>query len=309
MNDSDTNNTPNPDIVPPFSAEEPPPKPARRINLFSQVKWIVLALILMVIVSSSLQLTDVSTWYRAAAVEHLESGDKEQALESAAKAIEWSPENPALRIWYAEFFCELEEYDKAEEQINKSQELAPQSMQVLSHKSSFLLRLGKHKQALADADEVVAASREGSDVHLHQALNTRAYMIAQALEDEYEEADLEQGLKDIEEAITIVLKNASYVDTRGYLKYFNDDLDGALIDLNYSINELEAEYNTILKENEDKAIQSIYTKSEIELRKETLSVLYHHRAAVLKKQGETEAAEKEEQLSKEYGFNRMKGIW
>ena len=310
MNDSYNNHTPAPDSPLPFSAEEQPPKPKRKFNLFSKVKWVILALILFAIISNSLAIFSVSTWYRAAAVEHLASGDIEQAKASAEKAIEWSPENPNLRIWYADFFCELEEYDRAEEQIIKSQELAPQSMLLLSFKSSFLLRLGKHEQALADADEVVArASQTGSDLHYHQALNVRAYVIAQALEDGHELADLEQGLKDIEEAISIFGNEPNFVDTRGYLKYFNNDLDGALADINFAIKAKETELEEIHEENEGKSIRSTKTETVITTFKETLSVLYHHRAVVLEKQGKTEAAEKDAQLSIEYGFNRMKGIW
>jgi len=78
---------------------------------------------------------------------HLRSGQVEQALEVARKAVAENEENYLSRLWYGQLMLRAGRAEEAEHEFRKATELAPQVPQAWLAWITYLVRTGKHRAA------------------------------------------------------------------------------------------------------------------------------------------------------------------
>ncbi|MEW4566200.1 tetratricopeptide repeat protein [Bremerella sp. JC770] len=254
----------------------------------------------------------MAQWKWAAAVDALEKDDIEQAKKLAAEAIEWDPENAELRLHIAEMHYRQDEATDARIQLEEAIALGKNDPRIVTQAGFLLSRMGQHDGALMLSDRLVDIAENEKTIHLHEALNRRAYSIAMAAADEAATKEqIDQGMKDIDLAIEYYGDDASYVDTRGYLKVFQGDLKGAVKDLDAAIKFYEDTRTGLLAELTPEQVENMpsgVTFVDNQL-KQVLAVLYSHRATAYEKLGNEEEAQKDTELAQTYGLDRQRGIW
>ena len=102
---------------------------------------------------------------------------------------------------------------------------------------------------------------------------------------------------------------ATFLDTRGYIHYLQDDLEAASSDM-IRAKDLEEESHGItfeqlllISSGEDEA------KTDLAASYGGFAVIYHHYGLVLKKQGQTEQAQQYLDLANQLGYNQDAGVW
>lgn len=256
----------------------------------------------------------------AAAIEALEAGKITEAKQFANEALAIDSEDAPLQMFAAELFYRVDDPEKANEHLQQAVDLAGDNPYVLNTASFLLARLGEHEKSLELANKVVELAETQRTIHMHRALNQRAYAIALAAADgQASPEQIKQGLVDINQALSVfvhedtVIDNqiANYLDTRGYLELFAGSPKHGLEDLNKAIAVYELFRQELLSqtknENPDKvSVTAAAADKELQ---SVLAVLYAHRAAILEKLNQPEAAKEDLARAKEFGLNRKKGIW
>jgi len=254
----------------------------------------------------------MAQWKWAAAVDALEEDEVDQAKKLAAEAIEWDPENAELRLHIAEMHYRQDEETEARIQLEEALALGKNDPRIVTQAGFLLSRMGQHDGALMLSDRLVDIAENEKTIHLHEALNRRAYSIAMAAADEAAtQEQIDQGMKDIDLAIEYYGDDASYVDTRGYLKVFQGDLKGAVQDLDAAIKFYEDTRTELLAELTPEQVENMpsgVTFVDNQL-KQVLAVLYSHRATAYEKLGNEEGAQQDTDLAQSYGLDRQRGIW
>lgn len=299
--------SPNPSGPP--TAEPRPPSVGRRWGRIFLTFSVLFGLYLAF---SLLNSHSLAQWKWAAALDALESGRVDEAQKLADEALEWAPEDPEFRLHYAEMLFRLDQPQEARVQIDKAIELGRDDPALFSNLAFLLARMGQHDGSLLLADQVVEMAEKERTIHLHQALNQRAYMIALAAADEEApKATIQKGLRDIERAIELYGEEPSYIDTRGYLKLFAGNHQGALDDLDAAIEAYELLRDRLLSATGAESVDrlSADATAQDKMYRGVLAVLYAHRAAVYAQMGKDDLAEKDQTRAKSFGLDRQKGIW
>ncbi|QDU74244.1 Tetratricopeptide repeat protein [Bremerella volcania] len=254
----------------------------------------------------------MAQWKWAAAVDALEKDNLDEAKKLAEQATAWDPKNAELRLHIAEMHYREDETTEARIQIEEAIALGKNDPQVITQAGFLLSRMGQHDGALMLADRLVDIAEKEKTIHMHQALNQRAYAIAMAAADEAATPEqIAKGKKDIDLAIEYYGDDASYVDTRGYLKVFDGDLEGAVKDFDAAIEFYETTRTDLLAELTPEQIDNMpsgVTFVDNQL-KQILAVLYSHRAIAHEKLGNEEEAKQDNDLAESYGLDRKRGIW
>lgn len=254
----------------------------------------------------------IAQWKWAAAVDALENDNIDQAKQLAEEALEWDPENAELRLHIAEMHYRQDETTEARMQIEEAIALGKDNPLVLTQAGFLLSRMGQHDGAMMLADRLVDIAEKEQTIHLHEALNRRAYSIAMAAADEAATAEqIANGMKDIDLAIEYYGDDASYVDTRGYLKVFDGDLEGAVKDLDAAIKFYENTRTELLAQLTPEQIENMpsgvsFVDNQL---KQVLAVLYSHRATAYEKLGNEDEAKQDTDLAEAYGLDRQRGVW
>jgi tetratricopeptide (TPR) repeat protein len=151
----------------------------------------------------------------------------------------------------------------------------------------------KYAAALADADTAVRISPQFDQ----QALNNRAYL--RALTNQ----QLKEGLEDIQAVLDQMdFKQPGLLDTRGYLYFKLGKHQSALSDLNQAIRK----YEPLLDRHERRRFgQPI----DLEKVRESLAVMYYHRAEVYQAQGKQDQASKDFARAAEFGYDPENGVF
>lgn len=271
------------------------------------VRFLIIGAVVAAILSQFLRPSLVGQWYWASALEKLDAGENDQAIELGEQALRWSGDTPAMRLRMAELLYRAGRNDEALALLEKSGEISGDDVSYLEMQGFLLSRMGEHEEALALADKLIEAAQAGK-FHLHRALNIRAYTTALAWSDSTElpKESLDRALNDVGEAIKIYGAEASYLDTRGYVKHFAGDDAGALQDLNTAIEMYAAALTKV--EDEEEAWGSM-KQVRLQQMRGVLGVLYHHRGETLKSLGRQEDADKDFQQAQQLGYSRLKGHW
>ncbi len=254
----------------------------------------------------------MAQWKWAAAVDALENDDIDAAKRLAEEAIAWDPENAELRLHIAEMHYRQDEETEARIQIEEAIAMGKDDPQVITQAGFLLSRMGQHDGAMMLADRLVDIAEKEKTVHLHEALNRRAYSIAMAAADEKaNQEQIAKGMKDIDLAIEYYGDDASYVDTRGFLKVFDGDLEGAVKDLDSAIKFYEDTRTQLMAQLTPEQIENMpsniaFVDNQL---KQILAVLYSHRATAHQKLGQEEEAKQDNELAEKYGLDRKRGIW
>lgn len=261
---------------------------------------------------SLLNFHSIAQWKWAAALDAVERREFEHALAYAQQAIDWAPEDPQLRVYFAELLYRLDETAEARIQIEEAIALGKDDPQILEMLGYLLARMNQHDGALMLANRVVESAETNGTVQLHRALNHRAYSIALAVADEAIALQrVQEGLQDIEQAIEIYGENPSYLDTRGYLRMFDGDLQGALDDMDAAIVAIENQRKDLLIQFDVKSAENLPANAAgvDKHMQNILAVLYAHRGEIYARLGKKDLAEKERQRADRFGLDRKKGVW
>ena len=210
--------------------------------------------------------SEVAQWYVDAHRNHLLDNDAVAAFASIQKAIDWDPIDP--RNWSARGGVEME-------------------------LENFTASAASFDRAIELIEEFHPASRQAIAV----AQNNSAY--ARALG----QIDLERARTDIDAALRVLPPDGAWLDTRGYIRLLQGDLEGALEDTHSAVTQTESTYRArelaTKSEFRDIVRRRVY-KSSLRGINEELVVLYKHRAMVYEALGQTEAAERDFESSLAY---------
>lgn len=305
-----------PTTTPPPTSPAPPagpsPKPSNGYPPGVTVIFAVFVLCLAFLSYTAFSPESIAKTKWAKAVDALEADQPDVARQYAKEALEWDPEDPELRLHIAEMHYRLDEETEARIQIEEALALGKDDPAVVTQAGFLLSRMGQHDGAIMLADRLVDIAENQKTIHLHEALNSRAYAIAMAAaEDAATKEQIEKGMKDIDLAIEYYGENASYIDTRGYLKVFNGDLEGAIKDLDSAIEFYEDARTDLLAELTPEQVENMPSSVSFvdDQLKRILAVLYSHRATAHEKLGHEKEAKQDNKMAEEYGLNRKRGIW
>ena len=262
--------------------------------------------------------------YVLRSLEKLEDEDFAGSLADAKRAVELTtqtvrPENrrqlAELCLRRAQQKLENGDLQASLDEANRAVELVPESIQPFKFRSYIYFRMQKLPEAVEDQNTALEIWDQRSSLAVfsadmsikRDALNERAYLRALG------NFDLEEALQDVEQALNLLElpheDEATFLDTRGYIHYRRDGLEAASRDL-VRAKELEEKSHGItfeqlllISSSEDEA------KTDLAASYGSFAVIYHHYGLVLKKQGQTEQAQKYLDLAKQLGYNPDAGVW
>jgi tetratricopeptide (TPR) repeat protein len=206
------------------SRREPPP--IRRIS--PQFLWLMILVSLVPL--AYLQFPrEVSYWFLAAAEKARSQGNAELASERLEKAFSWNPRDPWLQVQQAKWLFEDEKYLEALKVSDQLAERFPQDVEVLELRVAILQHLERHEEAIALARALDQKSLTSGRPDRASALNSLAYARAVG------NLELEQALKEANEALVIAPRMPAYLDTRGFILYRLGKHKEAHVDLDAAV--------------------------------------------------------------------------
>ncbi|MFN0018642.1 MAG: tetratricopeptide repeat protein [Pirellulaceae bacterium] len=244
---------------------------------------------------------EVGRWHMAAAREfwrNAEYGEiqgnlsqvaenRQKALAKLEDALKWSPEEPTFILQRVEWRTDAAQYDEALRDCNHLIEKLGEEGGLLQERATILHLLGRHAEAVADAQRIDNLSKTSGMPSRANALNGLAY--AKAIG----KIDLESALKEVNEALTSQ-RNAAYLDTRGFIYYQMGKYELALKDFDPAANEIadrlkirDAKSGLEGRTNPDIRKYEIDTRK---LNKMMIAPIFYHRALAHEKLGHAAAA-------------------
>jgi tetratricopeptide (TPR) repeat protein len=177
---------------------------------------------------------EVARWHHAIAAEQFDMGREEEALRSIETALRWSPDDDRLYLQVAAWKREAGRFEEALEWCRKARERGVgHESAVLNEETENLWSLKRWNDALALWKWVAAAASEAGTLDYDpQLLNSLAYARALA------NTELEEALRDINEAIALAGSAPAMLDTRGFIQFRRGELDAALRDLDNALQSL-----------------------------------------------------------------------
>lgn len=222
---------------------------------------------------------EVARWHVAAALEKHEAGDLIGALKSLEEARDWDAKSELVFEKEA-----LHEYDLAIQ-------MQPQQPQYYLARSSVLHFLGRYPEATRDCATAVELITQGYTAQMSESLNGLAY--ARALSNQ----DLDEGLREVEQALRLAGDRAHILDTRGYLHFLLGNYDQARSDLDAAVEKTEKSLQELSSANLSGARQL----RRNQLRSSLAAILYH-RLQLFEKLDEADLAEKDRQRIRQLGI-------
>jgi len=225
---------------------------------------------------------EVARWHLAAALEHREAGRNEAAWESLARARSWDPKNPILLLKESQWHKADREFDEALKAVDEAAELRPDHWSILVARAEILQHLGRHEEAIDTWKQIDRISLASGQPQRESALNGLAYARAVG------NAELEQGLDAINEALKLAPREPALLDTRGFLLYRLGRYKEALADLKVAVRDYEGGLQTA--DANPSAINRVVYYSNLsepqdQLMRQGTAVVRYHEALVLEKLG------------------------
>jgi tetratricopeptide (TPR) repeat protein len=223
---------------------------------------------------------ELARWCQAAAYERLLEGDLDGALAKIDRAVRWHPRDANLMM----------------------------------RRASWKMRTGTIDTALTDCDLALELARgefasrrsEASQILLALALNQRAYAYALA------DANLEEALEQVQQALDMLGDDYSLLDTRGYLHLKLGHLEEAQRDLERAVERAESGYKLARMSLRHRAREMVDTRPIAEAERlldEGLAVLTHHRGELYQRLGRMDEAARDIQRARRIGYDPAKGVW
>ena len=264
---SHSNPAEKPEVFQAQLAAAPPPRRSPRRALLIILS--LLALMSVPLVASWLP-GEAARWRMAAAEERRLDGDIQGAIEMLDAALEKNPTSWEIYLQRASYYSELKDYERAIQDLDQALAAGGPANIVLAERSEAWHHLGKHAEAIDDCRELLRLSQEDHVGSPWVALNALAY--ARALG----RVELEEGLKNAEEAIRLAGPNLSILDTRGYLHYLLGNYEEAARDLDQAVQQVEAFYAKT--PNAETLPDRRLHESDQKMRNQVVAVLRYHRS-------------------------------
>jgi tetratricopeptide (TPR) repeat protein len=275
------------------------PTPPRKTSWAGIVMILLVVSILVIPLLYVWAPQETARWFLASAVEQRLDGDLGGALESLDRAIEKFPDREELFLKRAEWRRHQGEYELALADVEHAVELAPHDAHVYLARCQIRQHLGRFEEAVEDMLKLLDFSDRQWGVDRAAVLNGLAY--ARALANQ----DLEEALKDVEEALRLHGDNGAMLDTRGFLHYRLGNLGEARMDMDRAVQEVEVVHEGLAAGLNGKRL-GVIDKREEELsfqqHARSVAVIRYHRALVLDALNETEKAEQDRQRVVELGY-------
>lgn len=281
---------------------------------------------------------EVARWHHAAALNALAEQRYEDAAESADKALEWQPENSQLidlrayvKMESGDFEGCLADFDEqlalaAEDGVTDERDIL-----LLTQKAQALHQLRRFPELLKIWDSIISFRKEefrlrddfNSRSEYAQALNNRAYMVAQAASiaesDEVSETyDLSKALNEIRLAIDLQnsgeddSEDAMLIDTLGYLLLMDNQNAEAIQVLERATELTEAEnkvQRVLIQSKMQSATDQRPFQDRLRLLNEQYAVILHHRGEAYLANNELDKATADFQKAKQLGYDPENGVW
>jgi tetratricopeptide (TPR) repeat protein len=251
----------------------------------------------------------------ARAAEKHQFGDLQGALADLDRAASWSPDNPVIYAYRANWKLEANDVTGSLKDSDQLIRLAPRYAQGYLHRSQVYQRLDRHREAIDDLTKAISLSPSDDPT----PRNNRAY--ARAIANvELDEAllDVERAIGIVDQQITDVLRHAgetsdvtgynyqkaAYLDTRGYIHFLQDRLEPAVDDLNKAIELTVNCQDQVLPRApaaERSALQQRFNHE--------LAVMYHHRGQALTKLGKVDEGKLDLDKGDRLGYNPAAGVF
>ncbi|MGC3971981.1 MAG: hypothetical protein QM775_32960 [Pirellulales bacterium] len=228
--------------------------------------------------------------------------DLPRALVAADRAVRWSPKNAKL----LEIRCKLKfanmEFDAALADAETALELKPIDLRLHGIRRTLLHYLQRHHETAVAATELLQ-KKLGDRIGL---LNDRAYSRALG------GFELLEALDDMNEVLAKEPKNASYIDTRGYVRLKLGKFDEAMEDLEKAISIVMKQRDEVeefaVRQNPRGEFGRMY-QSQMQTFDHNLAVMLHHRGEVYEKLGEQRKAEADFRAAERYGYSVEEGVY
>lgn len=241
----------------------------------------------------------VAQWRLEKARARYLQGDLAAAQRLADQAVTAAPNDPGVTLFRAQLRLEAGDLAGSLHDLNRALAAYPRFGHAYTIRSRVYQRLSRHAEAIRDATQALAMSRDDDP----DPWNERAYVRAIA------GMELEEGLDDVQRAIELYgAPNSAYLDTRGYLYHLLGRQQEALEDLNAAIQLAERE-DPWRMAFERRPLERRRIDHERRRRDENLSVLYHHRGQVLAALGRADEAQADLARAEDLGYNPAAGVY
>ena len=262
----------------------------------------------------------LARWWHSQADAHALAGDYKQAVADMDQAIAMAPANLNFYADRARFRLEAGDFAGSLADFEHIIKANPGFADAYAYRSRVAQRQGRYADAVPDLTKALELSTASEP----EPWNNRAYGRALA------KVELPEALTDVERALKLLklhepkvpdsnanaellrtdyrLKEASYLDTRGYVHHLLGNQDQALADLNRAI-ELHKDCRKVFVAAAEKAKLSA-PRLEV-MRKEfdhVDAVMLHHRGLVQQALGHEKAADADLQWADELGYNPAAGV-
>ncbi len=322
----------------PTPTRRPGPEPGR---IFILRSIIVIAVTLFLLISScGWNIGEhISNWRFALGLGGEGQTTAEEIQQSDA-ALRWDPDNAQILQTQIALYQQQGDLEmalaKAQQLIDATPTFSEEHFTALKLHTDLLQILGRHEEAITEADAMVALARQaspllasgGSDGSLlHTMLNIRAYTVARAAAaGKATDAQLGEAQKDMLGVLhgqhsagigrtggDLAAKmlhwerELMYLDTLAYLRLSARNPE-ALRDLNRCVEQCEYLFQLWLSVAADRIEYATLANMGQRLQQH-YAVILHHRGEALAKAGNREEAQRDKHLAKQFGYDPKLGNW
>ena len=234
-------------------------------------------------------------WRIAAAQAKWLDGDLSGAIQVLDTVAAEFPDTAAIYEQRIQFCIEAKEFEKALADVERLASASPNSTTVLGLQSQVLHHLGRHEEAIAVCKEMRRLAEEKYIGSATTALNTLAY--AQAIGN----TQLDDALKNIDEALRLAGDEPALLDTRGFVHYRRGGSKEAKEDIERAVQIWE----TLVTYQETKqlpAVRSYQSESELASIRQALAVMLYHRSLVYDRLGMRDEAKVDRERVRGLGY-------
>lgn len=218
-------------------------------------------------------------------------GRTDEAVAHIDKAATLTENDPRVFLECAKLLHEFGRKEEALTYLDQAADLEEDTPAALSQRAQLLQIWGEHDRAIAIYEEIDRQSRASGIPDRSVALNGLAYARAVANQ------DVEQGLKEIDEALALYRNTDgmrdAMLDTRGFLYYRAGKYDEALRDLDQAVQGMSAYAESLPPRAPRPPLNTGDASGSIELQQFNVAVMLYHRSLVLDKLGRTDDAKRD----------------
>lgn len=252
---------------------------------------------------------EIGRWHLASALQLKSKGEAEAAYQELDAAGYWFPNSPELLLQRAEWKLEDGKPEEALADAKQMVAAGKESYRWLIIHASFLQHAGDFASAVEDWKKIEQFSLRSGNPPRATALNGVAY--AEALAN----VDLDDALKNVDEALELVPNEPNILDTRGFVYYRRGDYEPALKDLDQAVKGLDDDLAAVDEAFGDETSPASYRRavdmmprglkeinpmdaaSKRQVYATAAAVAHYHRSLVLKELDRKDEAEKDWEIA------------